>query len=163
LADRIAVMREGRVEQVGSYSWLREDPKNAFVAGFVGSPPMNLFAGSVADGKLFLGQITVPLPDQIKAHVRSGRRVILGVRPEEAQLVMDDRPPREGFRLQGTVGAIEPDFAHNNQLLHLRTGNYVYMAIVAMDIPLRLGDAADLIFPMNKFYFFDADSEERIR
>lgn len=163
LADRIAVMREGRIEQVGTYSWLRGDPKNAFVAGFVGSPPMNLFTGSVADGKLFLGQIAAPLPDRIKAHVRSGRRVTLGVQPEEAQLVTDDQLLSVGLRLRGTVEAIEPDFAHNSQLLHLRTGNYAYVAIAAIDIPLRLGDAVEVFFPMDKFYFFDRDSEERIR
>ena len=163
LADRIAVMREGRIEQVGTYGWLREDPKNAFVAGFVGNPPMNLFGGSVAEGKLFLGKIPAPLPDRIKAHVRSGRRVILGVRPEEAQLVTNDQPLPVGLRLRGTVEAIEPDFAHNSQLLHLSTGNYAYVAIVAMDIPLRLGDTVEVFFSMDKFYFFDRDSEARIR
>jgi ABC-type sugar transport system ATPase subunit len=163
LADRIAVMREGRIEQVGTYGWLREDPKNAFVAGFMGTPPMNLFTGVVTDDKLYLGQVVAPLPDRIKAHVRSRRRVTLGVRPEAAQLVTDDQSLSEGLRLRGTLEVIEPDFAHSRQLLHLRTGDYVYAAIVSMDIPLRLGDTVEVIFPMDKFYFFDGDNEERIR
>jgi ABC-type sugar transport system ATPase subunit len=163
LADRIAVMREGRIEQVGTYNWLREDPHNAFVAGFVGIPPMNLFSGAVADGRLFLGQIAAPLPDRIRAHVRSGRKITLGVRPEEAQLVTEGQPLPEGLQWRGTVEAIEPDFAHNNQLLHLRSGNYSFGAIVTMDVPLRIGDAAEVIFPMDKIYFFDGDTEERIR
>jgi ABC-type sugar transport system ATPase subunit len=162
-ADRIAVMREGRIEQVGTYGWLRSDPKNMFVAGFVGTPPMNLFNGMVSDGRLFLGQVSAPLPDRIKAHVRSGRRVTLGVRPEEAQLVTDNQRLPEGLRLRGMVDAIEPDFAHSSQLLHLRTGGFPYIIIVTMDTPLRLGDAVEIIFPMDKFFFFDSDTDERIR
>jgi len=117
----------------------------------------------VADSKLFLGQITAPLPDRIKAHVRSGREVTLGVRPEEAQLVVDDGRLPEGLQLRGTLATIEPDFAHNSQLLHLNTSNYSYVAIVTLEMPLRLGDTVEVFFPLDKFYFFDGDSEERIR
>ena len=72
LGDGIAVMRDGRVEQAGVYQELRRDPANAFVAGFFGRPPMNLFSGgTVADGVFHLGEVTVPLPEAIRAQVRA--------------------------------------------------------------------------------------------
>ena len=163
LADRIAVMREGRIVQVGTYSWLREDPKNAFVAGFVGSPPMNLFTGTVTDGSLYVGQVTVPLPERIKAHARSGRKVTLGVRPEEAQLVTDDQPQFGGLQLQGKIKVIEPDFSHRSQLLHLQIGGLSYAATTALNTLLRIDDEVIVIFPADKFYFFDGVTEVRIR
>jgi hypothetical protein len=85
------------------------------------------------------------------------------VRPEEARLVIEDQALSGGFQLRGMVEAIEPDFAHNSQLLHLRTGKYRYVAIIRMSIPLRLGDTAEIFFPIDKFYFFDSDGGERIR
>ncbi len=163
LADRIAAMNEGRIEQVGTYNWLREDPKNAFVAGFVGIPPMNLFTGWIVEHHLQLGNVRAPLPERIRAHVRPGRNVVLGVRPETAQVLGEDAPLPEGLRLRGMVEAIEPDFAHHSQLLHLQTGKYTYSALGELGISQKIGDVIDLYFPIDKFYFFDADTGERIR
>ena len=66
LADQIVVMHAGRVEQVGTYKTLIENPLSLFVAGFLGLPPMDLFpSGSVSDGQLILGQYAFPLPEAI--------------------------------------------------------------------------------------------------
>jgi ABC-type sugar transport system ATPase subunit len=162
LADRIAVMREGRIEQVGTFNWLTHNPANAFVAGFVGSPPMNLFTGVVDRDQLFVGDIAIPLPDKLKPRLHPGRRVTVGVRPEVAQVTTEETTQAEGLRLQGTVEVVEPDFAHRNQFVHLRTGRLSYAALSELDPPLRIGDEVDIMFPAQHFYFFDGESEERI-
>ena len=101
LADRIVVMNDGRIEQIGSPMDLFLNPKNTFVAGFLGSPPMNMVAAKIKTGgeapvAEFEGQkITLaPLP-AISNSV--GRKVILGIRPEFATIAPDDASNRVGI------------------------------------------------------------------
>ncbi|MEZ4660278.1 MAG: hypothetical protein R2911_22190 [Caldilineaceae bacterium] len=70
LGDQIAVMRGGRVEQVGAFQELMERPANLFVAGFLGSPPMNLLPGVVDDGALHAAGETWPLPDELQSRAK---------------------------------------------------------------------------------------------
>jgi multiple sugar transport system ATP-binding protein len=163
LSDQMAVMREGRVEQVGAYQELRQSPINAFVAGFLGSPPMNLLTGgTVADGMLYLGEIAVPLPDAVKSQVRSGQEVILGVRSEAAYLICGDQPLPDGVRLRGTVEVVEPDFPHRTQLVYVRTGAFSYAATGDLDTSLNVGDEVEVVFSADHLHFFDGESEQRI-
>jgi multiple sugar transport system ATP-binding protein len=96
LGDRVAVMRGGRIQQVGSPHDLYARPLNLFVAGFIGSPAMNFMPATLEEGKLRTKLGDIPLTDQMRRAVEdseSGREVILGVRPEafeDASLVPDD-------------------------------------------------------------------------
>ena len=81
LADRIVVMRAGRLEQAGPPLELYDRPQNAFVAGFIGSPAMNLIAGDVADGRVQLPGVVVPVDSAAMGPV------IFGIRPEHLELV----------------------------------------------------------------------------
>jgi ABC-type sugar transport system ATPase subunit len=163
LGDRIAVMRAGKVEQVGVYQELRQSPVNGFVAGFLGHPPMNLLAGgAVGDGMLRLGEIGLSLPDEIKAQVTAGQGVTVGVRPEVVRLTFDDTAPPGVINLRGAVGAIEPDFAHRTQLVHVEVGSATCAATGDLDLPLDLGDEVRLLLPMDQLYFFDSESDLRI-
>ncbi len=84
MADRIVVMRDGIIEQIAQPLEIYDHPANLFVAGFIGSPPMNMFAGEVAKGSTGLvlqaGGIVLPMPST--ARVAVGQKVIYGVRPE---------------------------------------------------------------------------------
>jgi len=163
LGDQMAVMRAGKVEQVGTYHELRQSPANAFVAGFLGSPAMNLLAGgTVGDGGLHLDEIVVPLPDAVKAHVHTGQGVILGVRPEVACLALSGHPLPDGVHLCGVVEVVEPDFAHRTQLVYARTGALSYAATGALDTSLNAGDEVEVVFPTEQIYFFDSESEQCI-
>ncbi|WP_029032845.1 ABC transporter ATP-binding protein [Salinarimonas rosea] len=83
LADRIVIMRDGRVQQIGAPLEVYDRPQNVFVAGFIGSPEMNLFQAEIAGGLVRLdGGATLPAPDG----ARDGR-VVAGVRPEALELV----------------------------------------------------------------------------
>src|SRR3712207_46025 len=89
MGDRVAVMHEGLLQQVDSPMRLYEKPANAFVAGFIGSPAMNLETYHVLDGHARVGQIDVPLSRQELAALASAGldSVILGVRPESLEIV----------------------------------------------------------------------------
>jgi ABC-type sugar transport system ATPase subunit len=163
LSDQLAVMRQGRIEQVGPYLEIVQSPVNAFVAGFLGHPPMNLFAGgTVADGALYLEEIAVPLPEAVKAHVGAGQRLILGVRPESAVLVSAGQPVPAGVRWRGVVEVVEPDFGRRTQTAYVRTGDFSYAASGPLDISVDIGAEVEVAFPTDQLYFFDGESERRI-
>ena len=163
LGDQVAVMRAGRIEQVGPYDELRQSPANAFVAGFLGRSPMNLLAeGTVGDDGLHLGEIVVPLPDAVRAGIHAGQELTLGVRPEAACIVGSDRPLPQGVHLQGIVEVVEPDFAHRTQLVYARAGALSYAATGELDTSLNVGDEVEVVLPTDGLYFFDGESGRRI-
>ncbi|MBB5575725.1 MULTISPECIES: ABC transporter ATP-binding protein [Rhizobium] len=88
LATRIAVMRDGRIEQLGTPEEIYNSPATLYVATFVGVPPMNLLKTTVrADGLLLEGAgARLPLPERFKGKVKEGQHVILGIRPEALRL-----------------------------------------------------------------------------
>jgi multiple sugar transport system ATP-binding protein len=86
LGDRVAVMRSGLLQQVGSPAELYHRPYNLFVAGFIGSPAMNFLPGHVEDGKLRTSLGDFPLTDELRRELEganTGRDVIVGIRPED--------------------------------------------------------------------------------
>jgi ABC-type sugar transport system ATPase subunit len=171
LGDRIAVMREGRVEQVGLYSELRATPCNAFVAGFLGRPPMNLAEGLVEpDGTLRLEDGGVPLPPRLFARYGAGRRLTVGVRAEAAWVGHAGEPGPEGARLTGTVEMLEPDFARHTQYVRVGLGQPAVVTTNApvltvlgpLDQAMRIGETVNVVLPPGDLYFFDAETGERI-
>lgn len=84
LADRIVVMRGGHIEQVGSPMQVFNHPVNTFVAGFIGSPPMNQLPGHIEAGQVVLADGSrVPVPPRLADKVLQGQKVILGIRPDD--------------------------------------------------------------------------------
>jgi multiple sugar transport system ATP-binding protein len=102
LGDRVAVMRAGVLQQVGSPAELYGDPANLFVAGFIGSPAMNFTVGEIAGDRVRIALGEVPLPPELRgAGNGAGRKVIVGIRPEsfeDATLVGDARDRGVTFR-----------------------------------------------------------------
>ncbi|WP_261165948.1 ABC transporter ATP-binding protein [Microbacterium sp. Marseille-Q6965] len=101
MGDRIAVLKDGILQQVGTPRDLYEKPTNVFVAGFIGSPAMNLFPADIAEGGIRFGTKIVPVEASAlsKAH---GSEVTVGVRPEDIQV-----GPAGGEGLQVTVDLVE--------------------------------------------------------
>ncbi|MBR3272078.1 MAG: sn-glycerol-3-phosphate ABC transporter ATP-binding protein UgpC [Clostridia bacterium] len=84
MADRIVVMKDGYVQQIGTPRELYFDPVNVFVAGFIGEPPMNFLRGTVKDGKLTFGEVEFDLCKKLGANTKDweGKPVVFGFRPE---------------------------------------------------------------------------------
>jgi multiple sugar transport system ATP-binding protein len=112
LGDRVAVMRSGVLQQVGSPKELYERPVNLFVAGFIGSPAMNFLSGTLEDGKLRTSLGDFQLSDRLRREVegsRSGRDVIVGLRPEnfeDAAMVSADVRPN-GITFRASIDVLE--------------------------------------------------------
>ncbi|MCX7669468.1 MAG: ATP-binding cassette domain-containing protein [Anaerolineae bacterium] len=163
LADQIAVMREGRIEQVGPYNVLRDDPANAFVAGFLGRRPMNLLPGLVRDdGQLQLGEAAVPLPAAGRSRCAPGQAVILGVRPEAGRLLLGRPAGPDEFVLAGEVEAVEPDYVHRTLAVGLRAGELSFWAIGSLEEWVRPGERVAAAFPTHALYFFAGRDGRRI-
>jgi multiple sugar transport system ATP-binding protein len=82
LGDRVAVMRAGVLQQVGTPAELYGNPRNLFVAGFIGSPAMNFMPGKLNGEKVVVPLGELPLPDRLREGSREARNVIVGIRPE---------------------------------------------------------------------------------
>ena len=100
MGDRIAVLKDGVLQQVGTPRDLYESPANSFVAGFIGSPAMNLFDADVVEGGVQFGTATVPV-DRKTLSGASGTRVTVGIRPEDLTV------STTGKGLQTTVELVE--------------------------------------------------------
>ncbi len=115
LADRIVVMNDGAIEQVGTPMELFNNPANTFVAGFLGSPPMNQMRGTLTDTGAVIGDAEIALPGQINGH--AGRDVIVGIRPEHVTLL----PSEQSSALPIALDLVEP--LGSEALLHARHGD----------------------------------------
>jgi multiple sugar transport system ATP-binding protein len=101
MGDRIAVLKDGILQQVGTPRDLYEKPENLFVAGFIGSPAMNLFETDLADGGVMFGSEVVPL-DRDTVGRANGSKVTVGVRPEDIVV-----GPADGKGLSVTIDLVE--------------------------------------------------------
>lgn len=162
IADQIVIMHEGRIEQVGTYQQLMENPRNLFVAGFLGVPPMSLFSGGVISGnQLVLDDHFIPLGNRVHSEVKDGQAVTLGVRQEAVSISSGD-PPRDGIYLRAQVESSEPDYAHRTQTVHLRTGAWTYAALAPLEERFRVGQTVHALLDPDRLYFFDAASGLRL-
>jgi multiple sugar transport system ATP-binding protein len=155
MADRIVVMHDGRVEQIGSPLDLYDAPRNLFVAGFIGSPAMNFLKGVVRRGEgaaavALEGGGRVPAPDTAAA---DGAPVVYGVRPEHLALAA------EGTGLSGEVVVVEPTGADTHVLV--RTGGAELVAVFHERHRLRPGDRIHLSPDVPKTHVFDATTGAR--
>jgi hypothetical protein len=107
-------------------------------------------------------ETSVALPAGIRAQVEAGQTLTLGVRPEEAQVVKGDRPMKDGMRLRGTVETVEPDFSRGTQMAYLRTGPFFYAARGTLDVTLNVGDEVEVVYPVDRLYFFGGPDERRV-
>ena len=166
MGDRIVVMKDGVIQQVASPLDLYDNPRNQFVAGFIGSPPMNFFSGDIVrqNGSLAFDEggfkVTVE-PSQAKhlePHI--GKTVSMGVRPEDfedAQLMPDANPAHQ---ITARVEVVEPMGAE--VYLYLNTGKHTFTARLDAHDPAREDQELPLAVTMSKTHFFDSDGGDVI-
>ncbi len=163
MGDRIVIMCDGVIQQVGQPLEVYERPANTFVAGFIGSPSMNFFSGRLLSrtGGLVvdLGKgLVVPLPadrrDRYAPHV--GREVLLGIRPENVCDRNDGNPSR--VPVPSTVTVYEP--LGNEVILELAAGDHAFHARVDPHTPARPHEPITAYFDMARAHLFDAKTEQ---
>ncbi|TCL03331.1 ABC transporter ATP-binding protein [Sodalis ligni] len=154
MADKIVVMNMGNIEQVGSPLALYDRPDNLFVAGFIGSPAMNLFEGNVCGDAACVRTeqgLELPIPDNLR--VAAGQLVVYGVRPEHFAIA-----ERGGFICH--VEVIEP--TGSETLVTLRSGESQIVATFRERLNLDPGAAVRLLPNVEAVHLFDAASGRRI-
>jgi multiple sugar transport system ATP-binding protein len=151
LADRIVILNGGRIQQEGSPAEIYARPANVFVAGFVGSPPMNLIEGQRRDGAL------VHPGGQVRGLPSTGRqRIVLGQRPEDLRL-----SPAGTGDLNGEVFSSE--LLGDSALVGVQTGEDLVNVKVGPLEGRALGEAVGIRFDPTKLHTFDAVTGERLR
>ncbi|MDF1514307.1 MAG: ABC transporter ATP-binding protein [Anaerolineae bacterium] len=160
LGDEIAVMRNGRIEQVGTYQHIISHPVNQFVAGFLGLPPMNIFEAEIDQDRLNLGGTVNRLPEEIRAMVGHRQRVNVGIRPESIIIGQESQlgPDQDAVRLKSMVEVLEPDFGRSAYTAYLRHDSASFCALVPLDSQIHAGYPCDTSLPVKAMYLFDADS-----
>jgi multiple sugar transport system ATP-binding protein len=166
MGDRIAVMKDGLIQQVADPVTLYDEPRNKFVAGFIGSPPMNFMQGRIIkkDGRLFFdeGRLRVKIIEDMYGKMTHylDKEVIFGVRPEDIydKLFVSDAPPENVVRVNCEV--VEP--MGSEVYLHLNTGKHTFIARVGAHNRPSVNQDMDLVFDMSKVHFFDRTDEKTI-
>jgi multiple sugar transport system ATP-binding protein len=163
LGDRIVVMHEGRISQVDTPANVYDRPRDTFVAGFLGSPPMNLLAGElVQDGgrwSVHVGDrpgITIALPPALAAvaGAAGSPKVIVGVRPEHLAATAGVSLAAGADTLPATLELAEP--LGHQLLLHLRTGGEMLTVRSESSTKPSLGSVMHVRIPSERLHLFDA-------
>jgi len=162
LGDQIVVMHSGRIEQVGTFQDLMENPVSEFVAGFLGLPPMNLSpSGSISGSRLILDNYLIPLSSRVSPLVENGQSVTLGFRHDTLKLSAE-KNSENGIQLKGVIEALEPDYAQRTQIVYIRDGRLKFAGQCPLDLKLRVGQTIHVELDPEHLYFFDANSGLRI-
>lgn len=170
LGDRIAVMRAGNLEQIGTGQDLYTRPANLFVAFFIGAPSINLFDGRILseDGGLYVdcGAFKALLPSQIHAQISGqvGKAVKVGIRPEDMHVPKQAPfPVTDDNTIRGVLNEIEPSATGSIAYLSSLEGAADYVATFRIRLPASyLGKEIPLGINMEKILLFDAATERSL-
>jgi multiple sugar transport system ATP-binding protein len=160
MGQRIAVMSQAKLQQVGTPQEVYDRPDNKFVAGFIGSPAMNFIPveliGSGESAVLRGEGVEVPLPVHFRQAVGAvtGKRFIIGIRPEHL-----DVAPIDGAAATVQARADVVEYLGNEELLHIAMAGGDVVAIVSADRQVKPDDAVTVHIPIDKMHMFDAESE----
>ncbi|PZR73759.1 MAG: glycerol-3-phosphate ABC transporter ATP-binding protein [Chthoniobacterales bacterium] len=168
MGDRIVVMNHGRVQQNDTPLKLYNEPDNLFVAGFLGSPPMNLIEGelkSARDGLMFKeigdGTIEVALDGRPALRDFSGKPVLLGVRPEDIEIAQFAKPAGVVASFRAIVDIVEPTGTETN--LYLQTGAHTVICRSRRALDHReAGHRLQFELNVSKAHLFDPETSRRI-
>jgi len=165
MGDRIVVLKDGVVQQSDTPLNLYHHPKNKFVAGFIGSPAMNLVPGKIVrNGMLAFrqGPVEIPVPREfersLSGHV--DQETIFGIRPEDIHLANHSAELTQKAEITATVEGVEP--MGNEIYLHLKTGETNWVARVNSSAEPAIGSRISLVLDMSKSHFFSAQTEENL-
>ena len=155
LGDRIVVLSAGRIQQIGKPIDLYRAPANRFVAGFIGTPPMNFVDGSVADAVFVAEGMRVHL-DTRPEHHAPNRLVTLGIRPEDLNMVLEPGSARDGeSRLSACVVLVER--LGGSSHIHLDIGPHRLLVAVSGDQLPAVGETVGVLVPSARVHLFAPD------
>ena len=163
LADRIVVLKDGHIEQVGTPLELFTAPANTFVAGFIGTPPMNLVEGSIVktSGQTFVqfeNGLELPVPDREGVSLSHDQAVVFGLRAEQVFPVDEKVRLPEEWIFPATVQVVEP-LGHETHL-HLDMSGFVLLGRSEGRRTIRPNETIQLGFNLKEMHLFDAQTRQ---
>lgn len=165
MATRIVVMKDGKIQQIGTPKDVYEHPENVFVGGFIGSPAMNFFKGKLTDGAIHIGSAALSVPEGKMKMLRekgyAGKDVIFGIRPED---IHDELIVVESYKNSSITAKINvAELLGSEIMVYSRIGDQDFIARIDARHDIRAGEELTVAFDMNKAHFFDSETEIRIR
>ena len=163
MADRIVVMKDGYIQQIGTPYDLYFNPVNMFVAGFIGEPPMNFIEAVLKKGKLELGQNVIDLTnvaDQDVLQKYEGGEVVFGFRPESVKTVLGNTVGR-AFRISCFTNLVELLGDNTNVYVNFDNANSI-LKVDPHHAP-NTGTSFEFDIPWEAVYLFDKHTEKRIK
>ncbi|HPE68042.1 MAG TPA: sn-glycerol-3-phosphate ABC transporter ATP-binding protein UgpC [Thermotogota bacterium] len=169
MADKIVIMRDGRIQQIGDPYTIYNHPANVFVGGFIGTPPMNFADVKVTKGKggyvlrETSGGFEVTVPDKLADQVApwNDKEVKFGIRPEDIYDKLYSMSADDNKNVvKATVEVTEP--LGSETILHVVLGQAQVVASVNPASKAREGQQMDLVFDMSKMHLFNPETEESI-
>ena len=165
MADRIVIMKDGFIQQIGSPKEVYNSPKNMFVAGFIGSPAMNFFTVTLKNGMISDGHgLNLRIPEgKNKVLIEKGyegKELVVGIRPEDihSEQVALEASPEATVRAEVVVS----ELLGAETMLYTKIGSTEFISKVDARDFHRPGEVIDLAFNINKAHFFDKTSENVI-
>ena len=164
LGDRVVVMKDGWIQQVGEPLELYGKPRNRFVAGFIGSPAMNFVEATVAEnaGALWVDapsmRLRVPPARAARLGAKRGQPVTLGIRPEDLRLATGGDPA--DLSCDAVVDVVEP--LGSEILLDVKVGNSVIVVRVDPSVRVKVHEKIRIAFLPERMHFFDAQTEDSL-
>jgi len=158
MGDRIAVMRDGILQQVGIPKQLYDHPANVFVAGFIGSPAMNLFTARVDGSDLRVADVRLELTGtaaEVVADRPRDSEMTVGFRPEHLEL--GDGVSEPAVRIPASVDVVE--FLGDQELIHAQAAGGELLAVVSSNHRLKTGDRVEFRLGLEKLHLFDPATE----
>ncbi len=165
LADRIVVMRDGYIEQVGEPIEVFQKPTNTFVAGFIGSPPMNLVPARIIREETgltidFDGRLQLPVPEKEGARLRDGMAVTMGIRTEDFKIDNGENGFPDDWKIEGLVEVVEPLGGETN--MHMNFNGVRLTATSEGRRVIRVGEKLTLAINLNHLHLFSADTTQSV-
>jgi multiple sugar transport system ATP-binding protein len=163
MGQRVAVLKDGDLKQVGTPMELYDKPANVFVASFIGTPPMNLFAATITEGgaTLTTAKFTFPVPASLRSMTakHDGLKVVVGIRPENI-LETGVEGRGETAPIEAEVEIAEP--LGNEVIVHARAGDALLVAKLEPHRVPKLGEKLSLFVELDSLHLFDAETERRL-
>jgi len=165
LADRIVIMRDGHIEQVGTPDEVFRRPATRFVAGFIGSPPMNLHEATIDNGQLVFGSgERLPLPGQFKANVATGDKVVFGLRPDDIYPTghgISSGDAADVHQIELPITVTEP--LGNETLVFVEFNGSDWVSRMLNPRPLRSGEPVSMSLDLSQAHLFATETGKTLR
>jgi multiple sugar transport system ATP-binding protein len=161
MGDRIAVMKDGLLQQAGTPQELYAHPTNLFVAGFIGSPSMNFITVTASGEQLMMGQSKLTLAGaaaRAAAARPAGSSLTVGFRPEHLELA--NGTADGAVRFSAIVDVVE--YLGNDELIHAKVEGNDIVALLSSDRRVKTGEQVEMVVPLDHLYLFDPTSEKAL-